>query len=496
VRTGRDRYALIVEHDAGSYTQRVSAVRASLVKVGAPGGVAILVLVWLLGGRVLRDRHRSALARTVIDELTGLGNHRTFREEATRAAAETKRSGEPFTLALLDLDDFKFANDRHGHRHGDRMLARAARTLAGGRPQDRAFRIGGDEFALLLPRTNEQQALVAVERLQHTLRSQGIPVSVGVSALRADMLDPVILREEADAALGEAKRSAAGEPVPFSRISAEVALSTPARIEAVRRLLRSGRTEVAFQPIWHLAGQRLLGVEALARPTGAELAGPAEAFDIAEQIGRVHELDALCVRSILERAVQIPDDVLLFINVTPASIVGREDELDWLRAQAQRSAIAPGRIVIEITERGVTRPAALVRGCQRLREMGFKLALDDVGAGNAGLEVLRSFTFDFVKIDREVVSAAGHDPSARAVLSAIGAFARETNTFVIAEGIEDDATLNFVSRASVAQYERKQAIHGVQGYGLGRPAPTLVEAIAPRPRPVPAPALRTAGAPA
>ncbi len=482
VRAGRNRYALIVEHDTAAYAQRVSAVHARLISVGVPGGVAILVLVWLLGGRVLRNRHRSALARTVIDELTGLGNHRTFRDELGRAADETNRSGEPFTLALLDLDDFTFANDRHGHRHGDQLLARAARTLAGGRPQDRAFRIGGDEFALLLPRTNEQGALAAVERLQRALRTQGIPVGVGVSTLRPDMLDPVVLREEADAALAEAKRSEAREPVPFSRISAEVSLCTPAHVEAVRRLLRDGRTDVAFQPIWHLAGQRLLGVEALARPTAEALAGPAEAFDIAEQIGRVHELDALCVRSILGRAGELPGDVLLFVNVTPASIVGHEDELDWLLAEAQRAGIAARRIVIEVTERGVTRPAALVRGCHRLRELGFKGALDDVGAGNAGLEVLRGFTFDFVKIDRGVVAAAAHDASARAVLCAIGAFARETSTFVIAEGIEDDATLNFVSRASVAQSERRQSIHGVQGYGLGRPKPTLAEAIAPAPR--------------
>ena len=119
--------------------------------------------------------------------------------------------GIPFALALLDVDEFKRINDRHGHPHGDAILKRVAAVLREARPGDRPYRIGGDEFALLLAHTDAEGARILSRRLSHDLADAGIEASIGVSALRPG-LQADTLRAEADAALYEAKRQGGARP--------------------------------------------------------------------------------------------------------------------------------------------------------------------------------------------------------------------------------------------------------------------------------------------
>jgi len=130
--------------------------------------------------------------------------------------------------------------------------------------------------------------------------------------------------------------------------------------------------------------------------------------------------------------------------------------------------------VIEVTERFGGRTAGVLERLRRLREQGFKLALDDVGTGNSGLEMLREVGADFVKLDRSIVAGAPEQSNARAVLLAMATFAAQTGAYVIAEGIEDDALLEFVRTIEdTLPREAATMIQGGQGYGLGRPSPTV-----------------------
>lgn len=129
--------------------------------------------------------------------------------------------------------------------------------------------------------------------------------------------------------------------------------------------------------------------------------------------------------------------------------------------------------MIEITERFATRSASVLQSLSRLRDQGFKLALDDVGTGNSGLEMLRKVGADFVKIDRSIVSTAPIDRNARAVLMAMATYARQTGSFVIAEGIENQETLDFLGALDDWDLRPDRIIQGGQGYGLGRPGPHL-----------------------
>jgi diguanylate cyclase (GGDEF)-like protein len=466
------RYALAVSRDHQFVDGTVAVVRRAL------GWIAFLALTlggavfYLVGGRRLMRSHRIALQRATRDGLTDLPNQRAFQDEFAEAVMSARRYGDPLTLVVLDVDDFKLVNDRRGHPHADELLQRVAGVLREGRVGDRGYRIGGDEFAMLLPNANEGGSWTLARRLSRALISSGAAVSIGVSNLRPGQC-PEDLRGEADAALREAKHLGGNGVVHFDAIRHHGLIPTSAKNDAVRRLIDEAALSTVFQPIWDLDRKVLLGVEALARPSEEYgLCGPAEAFDIAEQIGRAHELDELCVINALRIVPDLPDDVLLFVNLSPYTLDLDVDGNDWLRDTVERAGLPVDRVVVEITERAGGRTASVVKCLQRLRRQGFKLALDDVGTGNSGLEMLRQVEAEYVKIDRSIVTAAATQPTARAVLLAMATYAAQTGSFVIAEGIEDQDTLDFLGAIDQDVLPHR-IINGGQGYGLGRPAPTL-----------------------
>jgi diguanylate cyclase (GGDEF)-like protein len=467
------RYAYQVIYSHRAYDAQLRDVRRVLLLVGLLalfGGGAVFYLV---GGRVLLRDHRRALQRATRDGLTDLPNQRAFQDELPQAVAAATRYQDPLALAVLDVDDFKFINDRHGHPHGDAVLMAVAKILREARPGDRPYRVGGDEFALLLAHTDSDGARTLARRLSRSFKEAGIEVSIGVSATRPG-LQADTLRAEADAALYEAKRQGGGQSAHFEDIRGRVAVTSTEQKEAVRALLRERRLQTVFQPIWDFTAERLLGVEALMLPDpSCGLGSAAEAFDVAEQLGRVHQLDVLCVQSALRAVGELADGVLLFINLSPHTLDLDAAHGDWVRVAVEAAGLAPERIVIEVTERFGGSTAAVVKCMSRLREQGFKTALDNVGTGNSGLEMLRRLDADFVKLDPSIVIAAPTDPSARAVLLAMATFARQTGSFVIAEGVENEETLRFLRSIDVQDLHVDTIIQGGQGGELGLPAAAI-----------------------
>ena len=266
----------------------------------------------------------------------------------------------------------------------------------------------------------------------------------------------------------------------FDEVSERLALVTPAKVHSLRSLLAEPRLQTAFQPIWNLQENEILGFEALARPwPGYGFEGPAEAFAVAEKIGRAHELDAICRAAALARVDELPEDVLLFLNLNPQSLTHSTVDGDRLVRAVRAVGLEPEQVVLEITERSPARLDHVIASALRLRSLGFQLALDDVGTGNSGLEMLRDLPVDFVKIDTSVIAAAVDDPRAQAVLVAIIAFARRAGAFVIAEGIESEEILSFVRHAHEVNVLHDRVIDGGQGFLLGRPDQDLTSAPSP-----------------
>jgi diguanylate cyclase (GGDEF)-like protein len=464
------RYAYNVVYDHRVYDSQLHEVRLLLGLIALLGLIGGGGVFYLVGGRRLMRDHRMVLRRATRDGLTDLPNQRAFQDDFPDAVAAAARYEDQLALVLLDVDDFKLINDRHGHPQGDSILRVLSGVLRSGRPGDRPYRIGGDEFALLLAHTDVDGARALVRRLCRNFAEVGVEVSLGVSSLRVGLAADT-LRAEADTALYEAKRRGGNRAVHFEDIREQVVVTTPEKKEALRRLIDEGRLTTVFQPIWNFDTEAMLGVEALTRPDPAYgLSGPAEAFDVAEQIGRVHALDVLCATNALHAAPELADGILLFLNLSPFTLDLDAEGDDWLRDAVEGAGRSPEDIVVEVTERFGGRTASVIKCLARLRAERFKIAVDDVGTGNSGLEMLRKIDAEFVKLDRSIVVAAATEPGARAVLMAMATFAHQTGAFVIAEGIEDHDTLEFLRGIGQQEPTSETIIQGGQGFHLGRPS--------------------------
>ncbi len=460
------------------------------VAVSAVAGSALITsILWRLvvqplerSREDLNVRYEAALADALTDPLTGLGNHRAFQEELDRQIEAAKRYEAPLSLVVMDLDEFKAVNDRSGHAEGDRTLAYFGRLLSNSvRKPDRPFRIGGDEFAILLPHTDADGARIVVRRLlanalQPVLRlddqpKSGISFSAGVSSLPEPATTRAQLYAQADAALYQAKRAGRTEVVVFDPVSASeesVAEGSAGEVVGVisQRLLRP-----VYQPIIDLAGARQIGMVGLIRPTApAPFANPSTLFAAARASGHVLELDLACVDLIVAGARAIEPDQFLAVNLSPASVQAADFSPASLLAILARHGFPPERLVLELTEREEIADLATVRKrLEACRQVGMRLSADDVGAGNSGLRLLSELQFDFIKVDLSLVQRSPTSAASSAVIESVVALATRTGALVVGEGVEETAHLAKLGALGVT---------AAQGYLLGRPEP--LAPVAPR----------------
>lgn len=466
-----DGTVLVVVRDGDLVDARLGALRRRMLPIFALGLPLGLLVCYLTGGRRLARTHRQALDASVRDGLTGLGNRRAFREALHAATLDSLRTGLPVGVALLDLDRFEQLNDEQGRSYGDEVLVGVARTLAAVRGSSAAFRLGGDEFALLQLGADAEQSVTEVELVRSQLAAHwpGLTLSAGTAQVDPDRPDPGDLADRADAALYAARRAGGDRVVRDEEVVSAGAEALRER-ENLLRLIAGERMTAAFQPIWDIEGRQVIAFEALARPNpDTGYPSPPAIFDAASAAGLVRELDELCLRVAFRDAGDLPADARLFVNLNPSTMADPDFDPVALAAEATAAGLVPDRITIELTESGVVPWQQLQPRLALIRALGFGLALDDVGAGDTGLQVLRYVDVDYVKVDRSIVTDAVSDRQARAVLSAVLSYAAETDCYVIAEGIETDEILDFVRSLRLRLHHAH--VHGAQGYLLGRPGP-------------------------
>ncbi len=408
-----------------------------------------------------------------MDTLTGLGNHRAFQEELARQVGAASREGRPLSLAIIDVDDLKKLNDTDGHAAGDQLLASVGRLIrATLRTADRSFRVGGDEFALLLPETSAEAAFGIVRRLLASATG-GHPVlrdlprfsfSAGISTCPVLSPDGTRLVRHADAALYWAKRHGRTDIQVFDPArhgsegderSAEALAAAVARV-ASRRALRP-----VYQPIVSLVSGYPVGFEGLVRPIpDSGFANATALFTAAEVADRIVELDMAALETIVSHAGRLPADQYLSLNMSPRTLETEQFHVGELVGILRRSGIEPGQVVVELTEReAIEDLARLKANLARVRAAGFRLAADDVGAGNAGLRLLSEIRFDVVKIDLSLVQRGVLEESSLAVVRGLREMASRSGAVVVAEGVETPEQLVAL---------RRLGIGAAQGYLLGR----------------------------
>jgi diguanylate cyclase (GGDEF)-like protein len=419
----------------------------------------------------LRQMFEDARALSLQDGLSGLGNHRAFQEEMERQIEWHRRYKVPFALLLIDLDDLKLVNDSHGHIAGDRLLrdfGQLIRTYI--RYTDRAFRIGGDEFAILLPHGDPESAMTLGQRLlAEALQPQEdrLPMSfsAGISAVPALATTREELYIQADAALYWCKRHGRAAVDIFDpvrdRAADEVVSSESAHLA---RVIAGGLLRAAYQPVVDLQTGAVIGYEGLTRPMPESgYSNPGELFAAADHAGRTVELDYACAETVIGQSGSLAPDHMLSVNLSPRTLEGPQFSAEWLVELARAHGIEPPRMIVELTEHeNIEDLPRLQRNLLALQRAGVRVAIDDVGAGNAGLRMLSQFRFDIVKVDLSLIQSGAQHDSSRAVLTSLRDLATRWGAYVVAEGLETIDQLRVV---------RELGLAAGQGYLLGKPMP-------------------------
>jgi diguanylate cyclase (GGDEF)-like protein len=458
-------------------SQPNSLVRAAIsIGIGAclsAFGLATMLIRPLTRSRAdLQVRYQEAIADALRDPLTGLGNHRAFQEELDTQIENATRYDVPVALVLIDLDEFKHINDSAGHAVGDRTLASFGKLVGSVlRKVDRPFRIGGDEFAILLPHTDAEAAHIVARRLlvsalQPNVRDPKVkPVSfsAGVSSLPSPATSRTELYTQADTALHVAKRAGRTEVLVFEP-GTELAATAAGTSAAIAEVIAQNLLRPVFQPIVDLASGGTLGYEGLIRPTPpAPYADPASLFAAAEASGHVVPLDLACVEAIVAAAARMPKELFLSVNMSPRTIEAPEFSAPAMLNILARYDFPPDRLIIELTEHQPIGDLERVRHkLDACRNAGIRLAADDLGSGNSGLKLLSDLHFDVVKVDLGLIQRSSTSGASSAVVESIVAFASRTGALVIGEGVEQEEQVEQLTQLGVT---------AAQGYLFSRPGP-------------------------
>ncbi len=420
--------------------------------------------------RASAEREARRLADT--DTLTGLSNRRIFIEETEVAVARQ----EPSVLVYIDLDRFKFLNDKYGHVVGDDALRTTGERIRAWRPDVFVARLGGDEFGLLIPgATLDANFESELSRLHELLcepfiskpGAVNVGASIGAAAFPADATSRVEWFHAADKAMQRAKLNQGG--VRRFDATIDLAQAKHARLtDSMSSAVADSMIRPAFQPFVNVATGEIAGYEVLARWFGPDIGftpGPNEFIPIVERLGLIDDMfwsvasQALDVFSVADPKLKIA------LNVSPIQFSNRMFPVR-LAALASRSGVRFDQIEIEITETAMFRDMAhTVDVLRHLSSLGMSIALDDFGTGYSSLTLVKELPLTKLKIDKSFVQSASHSASSEKIVAAAIGLSKALNIQCCAEGIEDTRTLNHL---------RELECDLAQGYLLGRPSAHLV----------------------
>ena len=412
------------------------------------------------------------------DELTGLPNRKVFHGQL-RSLQETAEGNQRAAVFLIDIDHFKDVNDSLGHPAGDTLLKAVTERLKDAvAEQGTVFRLGGDEFGIIMPGLDREQSTEAAIAMLAALANPVVVsdqmvntrATIGIVLAPDHGNDPETLLQNVDLALYEGKNRGRNQAVCFEpglRAALERRMSLLGEVR-VGTLMQRFRPH--YQPIVSLRDGSVKGVEALMRwehpergllTPGAFLA----AFDDAELALKLGERLIECVLAdyrLMHGAGLAPS----YIAINISSAMARLPDLDRrLLDQLAEGGMPSSRLCVELTETLLFGEHAELIGAtvRRLHDSGVKIALDDFGTGYASLTHLQKFPVDSIKIDQSFVRSIATDPGSQAITSAVLELGRRLGKDVIAEGVETMEHAEILRAAGCRQ---------AQGFYFARPMPT------------------------
>ncbi|CAN5486735.1 hypothetical protein BH11PSE11_BH11PSE11_29850 [soil metagenome] len=412
------------------------------------------------------------------DALTGIPNRVLVQDRFEQAAIYADQHGLKVGLLFLDLDNFKAINDSLGHAVGDEMLkAMAARLRTCLRQTDTIGRLGGDEYLIVL---RDMSDPAQIERVLKDIMMQlsdpifidarelSISASVGIAVYPDDGSDFPSIYKKADTAMYQAKEAGRDTYRFFGPMMNVDSIERLEMRGKLKRALERDEFVLHYQPQIDLDSGTVIGAEALIRWNHPEsgLVYPGKFISVAEESGLIVPIGEWVLREACRQAVEwsrtgLPDMVIA-VNLSAVQFKRGDLEHTVISALSQ-SGLKPELLELELTEsiliKDTDKVLQLVR---RLKSLGVKLSIDDFGTGYSSLAYLKKFAVDKLKIDQSFVRDLAHDPENAAIVRAIVQMAHGLNLRTIAEGVEDQRTV---------EHLRLLNCNEVQGYHFAKPMP-------------------------
>lgn len=461
--------------------QALAIVAQRLVLTGV---AAVWIALW--GGLILtaavarrQERHHAELAyRAHHDDLTGLPN-RTKLQHCLNAASASAKNG---ALLVMDLDRFKEVNDTLGHRYGDELLrGLGPRLTTVLRQDDLLARLGGDEFAIWLPDADSAQGMDVARRiiasLKLPLKVMDMPLEVNASIgiacfpLHTDCMEELV--RYADVSMYHAKRNRLGAFVyePDNDHHSVMRLRLAGEI---RTALDDAQFVLYFQPKVKVADGSLTGVEALVRWQHPEfgLLSPDRFIDLVEQSGLIHDFTFHVLERALSQCASWRGQGMecpVAVNLSAFDLMHPRFAENVLNA-VERHGLLPDMLELELTETAAMWDIEHTASTfAELSRHGVQLAIDDFGTGMSSLAYLTSLPSCAIKIDRSFVMDMRFNPQNSIIVRSIVALADNLQRTCVAEGVEDEETLDQL---------RRMGCDFAQGYLFSRPLPAGEELLA------------------
>jgi diguanylate cyclase (GGDEF)-like protein/PAS domain S-box-containing protein len=429
--------------------------------------------------RDIRDR-KEAEARIQFlahhDTLTGLPNRALLMDRLEFILASARRRASRVGILFIDLDNFKTVNDSLGHAAGDALLRLTAARIEGAlRSVDVVSRLGGDEFLVVLPDLESEQAPVPVaEKLLAAVsepvvlegQSLSVSPSIGIAVFPRDGTTADTLIRNADAAMYLAKDRGRSNFQYFSERLSQTAFNTLSLETRLREAIREEAFELHYQPQVRVDTGRLVGVEALIRwpQKDGPPVMPNDFIPVAEKRGLIMPIGAWVLRQACRqnRQWQLSGLPAIPMAVNLSAVQFKQKNLvEEVERVLADTGLDAAFLEFELTESMLMEETPdLMRTLDGLRLLGVKLAIDDFGTGHSSLAHLKRFPIDKLKIDRTFVRDIADDPDDRAITAAIVDIARAMAITSIAEGVESEAQLDFL---------RARGCDEMQGYLTSAP---------------------------
>ncbi|NBG87493.1 putative bifunctional diguanylate cyclase/phosphodiesterase [Isachenkonia alkalipeptolytica] len=408
------------------------------------------------------------------DKLTGLRNRRSFVEDIDRLIEE---EDPPFALFYMDLDRFKFINDAHGHEIGDRVLKHISQQLLTGCQEEGGlFRIGGDEFAVVLSESYSKDQLesIAKEIIKKVQKPIEIPpytfyvgISIGIARYPTDALNREDLMKYGDMTMYRAKNHHTKKGYLFFNEGLHQEMEKKHRIEMMLKSADYDREfYLVFQPQYRIEDRKMIGLEALLRWQQPETGNisPGDFIPIAEETGQIISIGAWVMDRALEEIKIFNEkhdtNLKMAINVSPVQIQNM-DFLSWMEEKLEEKKAHPYWVDIEITE------GATIHGDFSMEEifvglakLGISASIDDFGTGYSSLSYIKRYHIDRLKIAKELIDHITEDENSRLIIRAITMMAGGMGLKTIAEGVEETCQLKILEEMGCDE---------IQGYLWGRP---------------------------